>query len=156
MGGGAVTVFLGLDPGNSSGSIGVVDAEGQYVASLKLPKATIHDVAAFVREHRPAAVFAVLEKVHSMPRQGVSSSFKFGTSYGELRMALAAVGVPFEEVTPAKWQAAMGCRSGGDKNVTKARAQQLWPAVKVTHGTADGLLLAEYARRLWAERSPER
>ena len=50
------------------------------------------------------------------------------------------------EVSPVKWQTAMGCRTGGDKNVSKAEAQRLWPSLKITHRNADSLLLAEYAR----------
>lgn len=147
--------FIGLDPGNSSGSIVVVAANGEFIATLKLPKATVHDLVQFLREHSPECPFAVLERVSAMPKQGVSSSFKFGTSYGQLQAALAAAGIPFEEITPGQWQAAMRCRSKGDKNVTKAAAQRLHPGLKVTHGTADGLLLAEYARRLYAERMRE-
>lgn len=105
-----------------------------------------------VRSER--TVFAVIERVHSMPKQGVASSFKFGRSYGFLRGCLIASGIPFEEVTPQVWQKALGCLSRGDKNVTKARAQQLFPSLKITHATADALLLAEYARRLHAQRSP--
>ncbi len=35
----------------------------------------------------------------------------------------------------------------GDKNVSKRRAQELFPALKVTHAIADALLIAEFARR---------
>jgi hypothetical protein len=83
-----------------------------------------------------------------MPGQGVSSSFKFGMSYGSLRMALIAHSIPFESVTPQAWQKSLHCLSGGDKNRTKARAQQLFPNQKVTHATADSLLIAEYIRRV--------
>ena len=38
--------------------------------------------------------------------------------------------------------------SKGDKNVTKRRAQELFPGARVTHAVADALLLAEYCRRL--------
>jgi hypothetical protein len=38
--------------------------------------------------------------------------------------------------------------SKGDKNVTKRRAQQLFPQLKVTHAIADALLIAEYGRRV--------
>jgi len=91
--------------------------------------------------------FALLERVHAMPKQGVSSTFKFGRSYGGLRMALAAARIPFDEATPGTWQRALGCLSGGDKNVTKRRAQELFPALRVTHAIADALLLAEFCRR---------
>jgi hypothetical protein len=80
---------------------------------------------------------------------GVTSAFTFGRGYGSLLMALTAKRVPFDEVPPGTWQKTMGCLSGGDKNVTKRRAQQLFPAVKVTHAVADALLIAEFARRRW-------
>jgi crossover junction endodeoxyribonuclease RuvC len=97
--------------------------------------------------------FAIIEKVHSMPKQGVASSFKFGQSYGFLRGCLVASGIPFEEVSPQVWQKELGCLSKGDKNVTKARAQSLFPQLRITHATADALLICEYARRLWSRRN---
>jgi len=90
---------------------------------------------------------ASLERVSAMPKQGVSSTFKFGQSYGFLRGILIASELPFEEVQPAKWQQELSCRTKGDKNITKAKAQQLFPEIKVTHRNADALLIAEYCRR---------
>jgi len=90
---------------------------------------------------------AVLEKVNAMPKQGVVSMFKFGSSYGELKMALVAAGIRFEQVSPVSWQTALKCRTKGDKNVSKSRAQELFPDMKITHAIADSLLIAEYARR---------
>jgi len=82
-----------------------------------------------------------------MPGQGVASSFKFGQGYGSLEMALTAAGIPFERVTPQKWQKALGCLTKGQKNVSKRKAQELFPTMKVTHATADALLIAEWGRR---------
>jgi hypothetical protein len=47
----------------------------------------------------------------------------------------------------------MGCLTRGDKNVSKAKAQQLFPTMKITHAVADALLLAAYAQRLYQQRS---
>lgn len=77
----------------------------------------------------------------------MASSFRFGQSYGFLRGVLVACRVPFDQVTPAKWQRNLGCLSKGDKNVTKAKAQELWPELRITHAIADALLIAEYGRR---------
>ncbi len=82
-----------------------------------------------------------------MKGNGVTSMFTFGMGYGGLRMALIAAAIPFVEVTPQSWQKAIGCLTQGDKNVSKAKAQQLFPTVKVTHAVADALLLAEWRRR---------
>jgi hypothetical protein len=142
-------LYFGVDPGQS-GAIACLEIfNGRAVVVCCKNSETEADLHQFLDEMSGAACakFAYIERVHSMPKQGVASSFKFGQSYGFLRGLLIACGIPFEEVSPVKWQTAMGCRSGGDKNVTKARAQQLFPDVKVTHANADALLLAEYCRR---------
>jgi Holliday junction resolvasome RuvABC endonuclease subunit len=146
-------IFIGIDPGQS-GAIAAINSCGAVVGVVK-NKETERDLwEAIARFTGFPSAFAVIEHVHSMPKQGVASSFKFGTSYGFLRGLLIASEVRFTEVSPVKWQTAMKCRSKGDKNVTKARAQQLFPNVKSTHATADALLLAEYARVTWKEHLP--
>lgn len=54
--------------------------------------------------------FAVIEQVSGYigNSQPGSAMFKFGQSYGTLRMALTAAYIPFDEVRPATWQKAMG------------------------------------------------
>lgn len=135
--------YLGIDPGVSGGLALVSNGAAEAV---KMP-ATEADCLQWLEERRAKVTHALIEKVHSRPGQGVSSTFKFGKNYGLLRGLLVALRIPFEEVAPGKWQRALGCLSGGDKNVTKAKAQQLFPALRVTHATADALLIAEHCRR---------
>jgi hypothetical protein len=135
--------YLGVDAG-SSGAMAVIDPSGAVVSVQRLD-ATQHDVWAWFSSQRIR--FAVIERVHAMPKQGVTSSFKFGTSFGFCQGMLVAAGIRFEFVLPEKWQKALECRSRGDKNVTKGRCQALFPGVKVIHANADALLLAEFARR---------
>jgi hypothetical protein len=61
-------------------------------------------------------------------------------------MAIVAAGIPFETVTPQKWQKTLGCLTKGDKNVSKRKAQELFPDIKITHAIADSLLIAHYAK----------
>lgn len=103
----------------------------------------IRDLTAWKDEPTCAAI----EIVHAMPKQGVTSTFTFGKGYGGLRMALIASGIPFREVQPRAWQKELGCLTGGDKNVSKRKAQQLFPSLKITHAIADALLIAEWLRR---------
>lgn len=135
--------FLGIDPGQSGGIAVVINA-GQALA-YKMPD-TERDVFELLAQGAPYE-FAMIEAVHSMPKQGVASSFKFGRSYGFLRGILTSLGIPWGEVSPQRWQKHMQCRSGGDKNITKAKAQQLFPGIKITHAVADSLLIAEYCRQ---------
>jgi crossover junction endodeoxyribonuclease RuvC len=150
-----MSIYIGIDPGKSGGI--AVDLSqyygdecsggGQLV--LKLTDATEADVIEWLRRLPKADghEYAVIEKVSSSPQMGVVSAFSFGQSYGFLRGCLAAFGIAYVPVTPQKWQKAMGCMSKGDKNVTKAKAQQLYPGEKITHATADALLLATYCRQ---------
>jgi hypothetical protein len=62
-------------------------------------------------------------------------------------MALTAAGIPFERVRPQVWQKAMGCMTKGDKNVSKRKAQELFPSIKVNHYVADSLLIASYGTK---------
>ena len=145
-----INVFFGIDPGKS-GSISAIWVDGEpFVNSCKLNQ-TEADISTWlysfdITGYDSGRSIAVLEKVHAMPKQGVTSSFSFGQSYGFLRGVLTALQIPFVEVSPQRWQKAMGCLTKGNKNVTKQAAQQRWPHLKITHANADSLLIAEYAR----------
>jgi len=137
--------YIGIDPG-ASGGVAVIWANGD-AAAWKMPE-TEKDLLDMLRDLTASNdVSAVIETVHAMPKQGVVSSFKFGMSYGGVRMAAIASGARVSHVTPQKWQRELQCLTKGDKNVSKRRAQELFPSLKITHATADALLLAEYARR---------
>jgi hypothetical protein len=138
-------IYFGIDPG-VSGSVSAIWDDGVPFMSCGRFDWTEHDIVDWFRQFDLEKSKAVIERVHAMPKQGVSSTFRFGTSYGFLRGVLVSLRIPFKDQTPGKWQTEMKCRSKGDKNVTKAAAQRLWPEYKITHRNADSLLLAEYAR----------
>ena len=151
--------YLGIDPGVSGGMC-LLDEYGTVACVGKFKDKTEHDIATLFKDYIKVGSygtdgtsgngFAIIEKVHSMPKQGVASTFKFGRSYGFLRGCLVCNNIPFEEIAPAKWQRELHCLSKGDKNVTKARAQQLFSSQveRITHYIADAMLLAEYARTM--------
>lgn len=140
--------YVGIDPG-ASGAIAVIRLAGY--AAVKMP-ATERDLLSLLQSLAGARTVAVLEHVWSIPGQG--GAFAFGKNVGHCQMALTAAGIPYDQVLPRRWQAALGVvypKGATDtekKNITKRRAQQLFPAFDVTHATADALLLAEYCRRV--------
>jgi crossover junction endodeoxyribonuclease RuvC len=144
--------IIGIDPGKSGGIAWITDGKP---CVEKMPE-TLQDLWALIEsimtEHPPIyrskECKAYIEQVHSSPQMGVTSSFTFGNGFGHLEMALTAAGIPFERVSPQKWQKAMGCLTKGDKNVSKKRAQELFPSIKCSHAISDALLIAEYGRRL--------
>jgi hypothetical protein len=146
---------IGIDPGKSGGIAWI--SEGRPCVE-KMPE-TLQDLydlmlsilmshtTDFTSLTSPAGIRAYVEQVSSSPQMGVKSAFTFGNGFGHLEMALTAAGIPFERVRPQVWQKALGCLTKGDKNVSKRRAQELFPQLKVTHATADALLIAEYGNR---------
>ena len=137
--------IIGVDPGANGGIAWITDGKA---CVEKMPD-TLQDLWDLIRDIRHEEdCKAYLEAVSSSPQMGVVSSFSFGRGYGNLEMALTAAGIPFERVRPQVWQKALNCLTGGSKNITKARAQELFPNIKCTHAVSDALLIAEYGRRL--------
>lgn len=162
-------VYIGIDPGASGGLV-AVDRDGIFLsARTMLPSEkdiwewfqywayTYWREVATTEKGNTVKVFAVIEQVGGFiggEGNTGSSMFKFGASYGGLRMAITAAEIPFEAVTPQKWQKTLGMfRKKGEakgvwKNRLKAKAQQLYPKEKITLSVADAVLIAEYCRRL--------
>lgn len=139
--------YVGIDPGESGGIV-VLDETGQVLTVAKMPE-TEPDILSVLPSGLEGGVKACIEKVHASPGAGVSGMFKFGMSYGGLRMALAARMIPFEAVSPGVWQRKMGCLTGGDKKVTTRKAAELFPSERFTLATTEAALIAEYCRRKW-------
>lgn len=155
-------LFIGLDPGKSGG-IGFIWSGGGHPNAVSMP-ATERDIWDILRCARNDGNGGQIQSVHCIierlwgyvgGRNSAPAMFGMGANYGSLRMALIAAGIPFDEVIPRTWQAAMGVaprkKTESDtqfKNRLKAKAQQLFPAVKVTLAVCDALLIAEYCRRI--------
>lgn len=142
---------IGIDPGLSGGISWIT--EGRPCAE-KMPD-TLQDLWELIESisgkrwaNDKFECKAYIEQVHSSPQMGVKSAFTFGQGFGRLEMALTAAGIPFERIRPQVWQKALGCLTKGDKNVSKRRAQELFPSIKCTHAISDSLLIAEYGRRI--------
>ncbi len=143
-------LFIGIDVG-ANGCAAVINAAREVVATVRFKDATPKDIWVQFCEHFALSdkrCHAMLEYVRATPQMGVVSAFTFGCNYSMARSFLVAGDVPFEEVTPGKWQRFLGCLTKGDKKISRAKAQELFPAVKVIHGNADALLIAEYSRRM--------
>lgn len=141
---------IGIDPGENGSIAWITDGK---LCVEKMPE-TLADLWELIDEisgrkwsnHGVTEIKAYIEQVHSSPQMGVKSAFTFGNGFGHLEMALTAAAIPFERIHPRVWQKAMGCMTGGNKNISKAKAQELFPSLKITHATADALLIAEYGR----------
>lgn len=136
-------ILIGIDPGISGGISVLWDKD---VIAYKMPE-TETDIVDFFRAFNPSITKAIIEKVHGMPKMSGTAMFSFGKIYGTTRTAMIALKIPFDEVSPQTWMKSLGCMTKGDKNISKARAQQLYPHIKCTHAIADSLLILEYLRQ---------
>lgn len=142
--------YLGIDPG-FSGAWGMIDHHGNYVACGDMPHDgnTIKTSVMFaeISQARDGDDLEVcIEAVHAMPKQGVSSTFKFGVSYGCMLALADRLSSPTHLVTPQKWKKDLGLSR--DKEDSLRMARLLFPnaplARKKDNGRAEALLLASY------------
>lgn len=153
--------FVGIDPGKKGGLV-ALSSSGKIVDATAMPETEllIADWFQFFQCR------AVIEKVHSMPGQGVASMFTFGRGYGFLRGCLHCHEIPFDEVNPQAWQKELGIPPRNKKSESNARfkmrllekAQQLFPTYELWKeprakgkqlSVCDALLIAEYCRRIY-------
>ncbi len=145
---------MGVDPGVKGGiSVLAPDGTPALVIALRPDMTHIHLVesvktAASVLQNL-GGYDCFIERVGYIRGDGGKGAFTFGQVNGLLRGAAHAMGLVVHDVSPMLWQAHMGCLSGGNKNVTKNKALELFASrtdVKITHAVADSLLIARYGQ----------
>ena len=157
---------LGIDPGKTGGIV-LVDEAGRIVRQQIMPAgAKTWDLpelrtmlGALTSGDFSGPMTCYLERVATMPGQGISSAFTFGKSVGYVEMALVAAGIPYQEVTPQSWTKIM--HEGLSKELpakerSAVAARRLFPghsflatakSTKPHEGLIDAALIAEYGRR---------
>lgn len=157
-------VNIGIDPG-ATGGIAILWEDGRasvygLTASYQDNVEVLREVWAELYERSIMAdnTRVMIEDVHAMPKQGVSSTFTFGKGYGALLGALYAMGFPVETVSASAWKKAVfkGRQTGLDRKAQKTlardTARSLYPALSSSlsrvadDGKAEALLIARYAQ----------
>lgn len=156
-------LIVGIDPGlngaitfmRSDVSIEIYDTPTFEIQSGKV-KHREYDIvrmAHLLNSFSTCSCHVALEKIHSMPGQGVASMFKMGVGYGIWQGLIAMKGWPITLVAPQRWKKTMMDGMGKEKEASRFRALQLFPRLldqlnrKKDHNRADSLLIAEYLRR---------
>jgi crossover junction endodeoxyribonuclease RuvC len=148
-------MIIGIDPGVKGGMALLWDkgnVEGVINFTGKTEDQIARELEGWLKAMWPYTPVAYLEKVGSMPGEGHMGAFTFGRVYGFLRGLCMGKGIRVKDVYPAVWQARLGCITKGNKNISKDAAIRLFPIhhkkQKITHATADSLLIAEYGRMM--------
>ena len=107
------------------------------------------ELARIIKSYLLVEFVAYVERVSAMPKQGVSSMFSFGTSYGIVLGVLAALQIPVVLVTPQSWKKEVGI-VGKHKDFARTLAQQLYPQAELGRkkdiGRAEAILIARTLR----------
>jgi len=150
-------MIIGIDPG-ADGAIAFLGPKNEFLHVIDMPTMALTGKR---RQVNPAElakalrywekyfnqdiIRAYVEQVNAMPKQGVSSSFTFGMSYGSVLGVLAALQIPLVLVTPHKWKKTAKL-IGRDKDAARTLAQQLYPraplGLKKNVDRADAILIA--------------
>ena len=145
--------YVGIDPG-FTGAWGMINHRGEYISCGDMHHTDKHIMSRLVWAEMLQALDrqdceVVVESVHSMPGQGVSSSFKFGVAFGGAIALAERFNCPWHLVTPQSWKKSLKLTS--DKQQSLDMARQLWPTAPLDrqkdNGRAEALLLAEWLRR---------
>ena len=145
--------YIGIDPGKSGAICVLSVSDIDFYQFSEVGYANV--LSRFVNDPE---CFCILEKVHAMPKQGVSSMFSFGMNFGFIQGLLTAFKIPYQLVDPRTWTKSFGC--GNDKEEHIKTAQRLYPTAnlkrterctKCHDGFADALLMAEYGKRIYTK-----
>jgi crossover junction endodeoxyribonuclease RuvC len=162
-------LVIGIDNGLDGGIVGIRSGEATTLLRAITPTLgtgkrsyDIAEMAALLRKMAPVAEregsMVFLERAQAMPGQGVSSMFSIGYGFGIWQGLLTAMRLPFQIVSPQKWQREMfiGINRGDTKTASALVAQRLRPGTdwranarcrKPHDGLTDAFCIAEYGRR---------
>ena len=156
--------FIGIDPGKS-GAFAVIDSMANIHTLEDWPGDEVQ-AARRIRFFLDTIGFdltnvgGAIEKVSAMPKQGVRSMFTFGCNYGIWKGILAALEIPFQDVTPQAWQKGVVSKKQDGKKANVAAAGRMFPSAELygprggaKDGRADALLIADWARRNFSTNS---
>jgi len=157
-----VTSILAIDPGQT-GALIVVDVykaepgikPGPRIrTATRMPVVTVNNKKALdiqaVLEWLPVISsidVGVIELVHSMPKQGVASSFQFGRMFGAAESVIYLIDKQ-AYVSPRTWKRALNLSSDKYASIDLAtrifgrKAAQRWFSLKKNEGIAEAALIA--------------
>ena len=152
--------ILGIDPG-SSGGIAIVRNEVQSLPNIvfatRMPVVSIYgkkiiDVKKIALDLNEFDIdVSIIEKVHAMPRQGVTSSFQFGRSFGGIEAIAYLYSKRVDYVAPAVWKKNLGLGKKKKDSLDLARLKfgdlDYWK-LKSNDGIAEAALLTLF----WIEK----
>jgi len=156
-----VKFILGADPG-MKGGLALIDQHGNLMDTADISGV---DGRVDVRQMRGIIVLwqqaygihmGVVENVGAMPKQGVSTTYKFGRATGTLEGVIQALEIPMDLITPAQWKQKMKM-VGKPKDFPRQWCRKRWPTVNHFDAIGKGQARADATcmALAWLELHPE-
>jgi crossover junction endodeoxyribonuclease RuvC len=154
--------IVAFDPGLRGAIASIDDAGTLDVVPMPLAAGEMHPgvLASYLVSLNKKIDHVFIEACQAMPKQGVSSMFKYGMGYGMIQGVTAALSLPYTCVKPRDWQRDMhrGTDASSDAKSRSLFAaynlfpNQDWlasPRCKKPHdGSVDASLIALWGYRL--------
>lgn len=147
----SVPTIVAVDPGLHGAWAALSLRTGDFIGAGDLPKFERMlnglEFVDILRKLRATQI--VVEHVHSMPKQGVASSFTFGMSFGLIVGVSCGANLPITLVTPQKWKNHFRLNQKV-KDASREMALRLYPDAqeflrrKADHNRAEAILIARY------------
>ncbi len=162
-------LLMGIDPG-FSGACAVYDLDRRVLVDMidmplfqtktksrksgQLNHLDVHKLSSLLDQYAPHTAAAILEEPGAMPNQGLSSTFRFGHTCGQIHGVLAGHYVPTIPVKPGVWKSALALSHEKDDSRRLASHHfpeftSLWK-LKLHNDRAEAALLCVYAHRYLA------
>jgi crossover junction endodeoxyribonuclease RuvC len=144
-------LITGVDPGAKGGLATIVRETGKLLRHMRMPttlhRGKVRVDAAALSSFIDYSDMVIIEAVHAMPRQGVSSSFQFGRMFGAVEAAALALELPLTYVSPQAWKKHHGLTA--NKKASLDMAATLYPntcdwSVLANDGVAEAALIAQW------------
>ena len=152
-------IIIGIDPG-INGAISIIENkkilevyDTPTMIDGKKNKRQINSaqVTNIIKErlNKDKEVVVVVEQVHAMPGQGVTSMFNFGQSFGVIKGICAALSLPIFFVRPSKWKKYFNLIKT-NKDASRTKVIEAYPEIssklhrKKDSNRADAILIALY------------
>ena len=153
-------IIIGIDPG-LSGGVAVFD--GLIFEDKARPFSTMAEMEKFILEYvKDTGVSSVKAFVEEPPAffpgagGGLASQSKLHRNFGQYEGLLMGLRIPFETVSPKKWQKSLPglakLKGVERKRALHNLAAQRYPQIKPTLKTCDAILIAEYGKRMESEK----
>jgi len=154
-------IFAAIDPGSVHAAIAVFHGPTPvFVDDIRTVNGML-DATALAHALQDMKVErTVVENVHAMPKQGLSSTFKFGMGCGIIHGVAGALRLPLTLVSPNQWKAFHALKA--EKEASRALAIRKWPEMnrhldrKKDADRAEALLIGDwyYVRCVMSRNNP--